>query len=198
MKNEYEEAICEFLARKENLPIVLEIGDRIDAVIARLGNQFWSRVQSELQGRLAKAGIEACWILERDEDEDGYTWGIRAIPKPPGAAKQCFHFWFAEEEARNRYHIFQGVYMPERCPKGSQKAAGILRESLHQSDYRTTRGSVAWKYVRDFPSANAFSLAISDLGEDMAVSLAGTFWDFFDAYRRDVDRLNRSPGGRKT
>jgi len=192
MTTEYENAICDFLARKENLAMALEISDHIDAVMQRLGNSFWEGVRANLQRRLEDRALHDRWQQELHKKEDGTLLGTVLCPKMAKDSTNVFRYQFAEEEGRSRYHLYQGIRLPPAVPQVAEKAVADLRQSLLEEGYRKTKGWMGWKYIRDFASVNEFVLAIAEKGDAFASGTAETFWDFFDATRAQVEKMNAS------
>jgi len=66
----YEEAVLDFLSKEENLPIALEVSDRIEQLKIRLHEEFWFTFRNALQDALAKSQRANDWQV-RMTDRDG-------------------------------------------------------------------------------------------------------------------------------
>ena len=198
MSTDYDSAICDFLAREENLAIALEIAARIEEVEQRLGARFWEGVRADLGQRLQQAGLRKSWDQELIEGSDGIT-GICLSPKCPGASESVFRYEFAEERgSANRYMIYQGILLPSSVSRAARSGLADLRDSLLEEGYRKTKRYIAWKHIREFASLKEFLLAIAGKGDQLAAGAAETFWDFIDATRARVAKLNSAQPALRT
>jgi len=199
MSTEYENKMCNFLAQKENLPIAMEIADLIGKVQGRIGNEFWERVRASLQRKLEEANLHGSWVcqeLKKDKKED-FALGVFLDPKPARDPETVFRYDISEEEGNTgRYHIYQGICPPSRGgPRAVKKAVSDLQGRLLDEGYERSKGWIAWKYIRDFTSEDEFVLTVADRGDEYASGVAETFWDFFQATRARVEKLNSALGG---
>jgi len=199
MTMKYEDKIWDFLAQKENLPIAIEIADSIEKVKRRVGNGFWERVRPSLQRRLEEGGLHGGWCQELKKDEEGFAFGILLYPKPERDPVALFRYGLEEElEKPARYHIYQGIFPPSPVPRALNKPVSDLQSPLLDEGYEKSKGWTVWKYIRDFTSENEFVLTVADRGDEFASGVAENFWDFFDATRARVEKLNAAlPACRK-
>lgn len=199
MSTEYENKICDFLAKKENLPIAMEIADNIEKVMRRIGDGFWERLGASLQRRLEEANLHGSWRQELEKAKVGFVWGIRLYPKPARDPETVFRYGLGEEEGKaGRYHIYQGICPPSPAPGAVKKALSDLQSPLLDEGYERSKGWPVWKYIRDFTSENEFIITVADTGDEFASAVIETFWDFFEATRADVEKLNAAlPACRK-
>jgi len=176
----------------------MEIADLIDKVIGRIGNEFWERVRATLQRKLEEANLPESWYQKLDKDEDGIAWEIFLNPKAARDPESVFCYGLGEEKGgAGRYHIYQGVLQPSPVPRAAKKAVSDLQDHLRDEGYKKSKSCTVWKYIRDFTSDNEFVLTVAEKGDEYASAVAETFWDFFEATRADVEKLNAQLLGNK-
>ena len=169
----------------------MEIADLIGKVQGRIRNEFWEAVRASLQRKLEEANLHGSWCQEWDKDKEGFVFGIFMNPKAARDPKTVFRYGLGEEEGgAGRYHIYQGIRSPDALPRSPKKAASDLQEQLLDEGYKGSKRWTVWKYIRDFTSENEFFITVADRGDEYASGVAEIFWDFFEATRADVEKLN--------
>jgi hypothetical protein len=89
MEQDYETVVVDFLSRKENIRVALEIGERIDQVKWKLAMDFWTALQESLASFLKDSDLSARWEMRVDDEisKDPYAQYATVSFNPKKCAK---------------------------------------------------------------------------------------------------------------
>ena len=132
---DYDSAIIDFLARKENLPHALEISDRIERVKDRLVQKFWQMLQERVTSLLTEDGLDETWKPTLDDNILGHprktSVGLSLLPSSMHGISPHFNLTYPRIELEGG-RLYYGLVWREKV--GSElRIATLDKDSLvHQ------------------------------------------------------------------
>ena len=195
---DYEEAVSEFLSRKENFRLALEVAERMDDVKARKQIAFWEQAYTLLQTKLQNSPRSDSWIVDSAAEEDllREDCGIYFIQKRFQDMPGSLYFGLTHYE-HGRYYVYHRLAWEEEPRTQDQitEEVGRLRDALKADGWRSSKWSVGWKHIRAFDSHKSFLLELVERSEELAESCAEAFWEFFCSRAEDAAKANLSLAG---
>ncbi len=156
-----EQAVLDFFAREENLPLALIAAEHLDSVRLRLNNEFWQLLQQRLDALLAQHALPWTSKLTEDRNADDCLVGLYLEPQ---AAGRVFLRPFMEQQfIGDGYRIYHGL-MWSAAPDGEQKSlppVAALADVMLQGGFKQGDNFLAWQWLPWHPRRRDFLLKFS-------------------------------------
>lgn len=68
-----EQAVLDFFAQEENLPLALIAAEHLDAIRLRLNNEFWTALRERLDAWLAQQALPWSTLITEDRNNEDIT-----------------------------------------------------------------------------------------------------------------------------
>jgi hypothetical protein len=153
-----EQAVLDFFAQEENLPLALIAAEHIDAIRLRLNNEFWLALREQLDAWLARQGLS--WSSEptQDRNSDDCMVGLHLKPRDE---QRVFLIPFMEQQfLGGDYRVFCGLMWNTTPDPGqkSQPAVENLRTLLGDTGFSESDSFLAWQWLPWYPRRRDFLL----------------------------------------
>lgn len=156
-----EQAVLDFFATEENLPLALIAAEHLDAIRLRLNNEFWEQLHKRLDELLARHNLPWTSQLTEDRNAEDCVVGLHL---QPAAESRIFLRPFMEQQfTGNGYRIYYGLIW-NTAPAAVQKslpALDALSEMLEQDGFKQGDNFFAWQWLPWHPRRRDFLMAFS-------------------------------------
>ncbi len=186
----YENEVIEFLSKKENFGLALEVAERLDAVKAKLQKAFWHACYDKLCQTLEKDTVLAGkWKASIDKDEDLITnyHGVHLVPKDRDKDLHdglCVVYSLVRNDYgkllfywRAALRSLDGKDNEWRQHESSDIQA--FANDLKPKSYRQSTLDIGWRPIRTWESANLFLVELVESSDDVAENGVEVFWTLF-------------------
>lgn len=156
-----EQAVLDFFAQEENLPLALIAAEHLDAIRLRLNNDFWRLLGQRLDALVARHSLPWASKLTEDRNNDDCLVGLHLNPL---AGNRIFLRPFMEQQfIGGGYRIYHGL-MWSAAPEPAQKtlsAVAALGDSMLQAGFKQGDNFFAWQWLPWHPRRRDFLLRFS-------------------------------------
>ncbi|MEO8330876.1 MAG: hypothetical protein ABI479_00460 [Gallionella sp.] len=153
-----EQAVLDFFARDENLPLGLAVAEQIDKLREQMNNRYWLQLQQRLAASFSANGL--AWQVELTEDRNApdSMVGLHCILHP----KQDIYLrpMVEQQYLGGAWRIYFGLMWsnaPTPDHLGST-AVSSLKESLQHVGYKNNASFLAWQWTAFHPRRRDFLL----------------------------------------
>ena len=186
---DYEKAVIEFLAHKDNLPFVLEIGERVEQIKKKLHTRFWKIIKNILQGLLNESSYSNKWDIQIDDNLFSSWSGLTFIP----ISNTNLHIRPRIEQGSGDLNIFYGIQWSQE----NRDPITINKLKVFQTQLKNDglAGSDAWwiayKKTNIRPSNKDFLMKISSNANSVANDVAILVWELFSNNIQSIEEINQ-------
>lgn len=188
-----DEEINEFLAKPENLPLVLDVARRVDDVRRLLIRRFWDRVEEMLHEWTATT--RDIWIVEKcimnNDPLSNYCYCLLKQEVAQGA----FSVQFSVQQENPNLKTYIGLsWSRERAAIEPQSE--LLRSILQELKLRNTEFTSWWHWWPAIRPTGIFLNSDSGLhelasGDELARQHADMLLELFQNFRESVEAVNQ-------
>ncbi len=157
--NQEEQAVLDFFAQEENLPLALSVGDLVDRQRRRMNTAFWRA----LAQRLAIPGWHTNLTEDRDIPEN--LVGLHLRPQSPQPLFLCP--MLEQQNMGGVPRIYYGLMWSELPPSDKTALAAVvtLHDALQKDGYKSNERFLAWRWSPLYPIRKDFLLKFSRQSE---------------------------------
>jgi hypothetical protein len=156
-----EQAVLDFFAQEENLPLALIAAEHLDAIRLRLNNEFWQILHEKLAALLAQHTLP--WSCQPTEDRNAEDCLVGLHLEPAPESRIFLRPFMEQQFTGNGYRIYHGL-MWSAQPSPGQKilpAVAALSDVLQQAGFKQGDNFFAWQWLPWHPRRRDFLLAFS-------------------------------------
>jgi hypothetical protein len=194
MDQDYETDVVDFLSRKENIRVALEIGERIGQVKMKLAMDFWTTLYELLSEFLNNAsGSFANWEVRFDEKlKESPTYELAGVSIVPRIRTEQNMYLYPSMNVKG-FQIFFGVCWSQEVKQDfPMQDLENLADSLKKGGYNN-RDSL-W-LGRNWTSCSLrekdFLIRMAD-NKQPAIDAAGQLTGLFSGFYLDIEKVNRA------
>jgi hypothetical protein len=168
-----EQAVLNFFAAPENLPLALIVGEQIDSLRQQLNRQFWSEVTTYIQRATPS------WLVSVTEDRNNEDCLV-GLHLRPSVEQQLFLQPMLEQQLnQGELQIYFGLIWSSTptVDKLNLPEVVALRAALERDGYRDNEGFLAWRWTSLYPRRKDFLLRFNSQRESLLSSAAKTLKD---------------------
>ncbi len=168
-----EQAVLDFFAQTENLPLALSVADQVDGVRQKLNNDFWLA----LRQRIA-AGAPS-WRVATTEDRNAAECLVGLYLQPAQEQKLYLRPMLEQQYLGDTLRIYYGL-MWSAAPTPELKqlnAIHTLHDTLQAAGFKTNKNYLAWQWTSYHPRRKDFLLRFSTAKDALLDEAAGLLDD---------------------
>ncbi len=162
-----EQAVLDFFAREENLPLALIAAEHLDGIRLQHNNRFWEALRNLLDALLAQQSLPWHSEFTEDRNSEGTLVGVHLEPH---TAQRNFLRPFMEQQLMgDSYRIYYGL-MWNTAPEPAQKtlpAVEALRTQLSAAGFKQNDSFLAWQWSPWYPRRKEFLLRFATKQEEL-------------------------------
>ncbi len=156
-----EQAVLDFFAQEENLPLALIAAEHLDSIRLRLNNEFWRQLRERLDVLLAQHDLP--WTSELTEDRNVEDCLVGLHLQPVSGARIFLRPFMEQQFTGSGYRIYYGLIW-NASPEPAQKslpALTPLSEALERDGFKQGDNFFAWQWLPWHPRRRDFLLRFS-------------------------------------
>jgi len=184
-----EQAVLDFFAKKENLPLGLSVAEQMDEIRAQINSRFWKSLQQRISDQHTSA-----WIAETIEDRNaaGVLVGLQCGMAEP---QSLFLFPMLEQQyLGGSWRIFFGLMWntPSKQDQLSLPAVVALKQVLADAGFKANENFLAWQWTNFYPRRSDFLLRYTRNPEKLLDEIEFIFKTLLTNNGKLVEQANTS------
>lgn len=156
MPNE-EQAVLDFFAQTENLPLALSVAEQVDALRQHMNNAFWLKLQERI------ATLAPNWKVQITEDRNAPDCLVGSYLQPPHEQTLLLRPMLEQQRLGGTTRIYFGLmWSSTPTPEITQLAHVVaLRDTLQMEGFKNNESFLAWQWSPYHPRRRDFLLRLS-------------------------------------
>lgn len=153
-----EQAVLDFFAKEENLPLGLAVADQIDTLREQMNNRLWRELRQRLAASFSSHGLD--WQVELTEDKNA-TENLVGLHCNIQPEQGTYLRPMAEQQyLGGAWRIYFGLMWSAAPSPGHLGSAAVrsLSESLQHRGYKNNASFLAWQWTAFHPRRSDFLL----------------------------------------
>ena len=181
-----EQAVLEFFAQPENLPLALSVADQVDGTRQKLNRAFWQSLCERI------AASAPGWRVATTEDRNAaeYLVGLHLQPAP----EQTLYLrpMLEQQYLGDTLRIYYGLmWSAAPTPELTQLSAiSVLRDTLQAAGFKNNENFLAWQWTPYHPNRKDFLLRFSTAQDALLNEIAGLLDDLLVKHGAAVHAAN--------
>jgi len=153
-----EQAVLDFFARDENLPLGLSVAERMDKLREQMNNRYWRELQQRLVASFKADGL--AWQVEFTEDKNASESLVGLHCKARPEQDIYLRPMIEQQYLGGEWRIYFGLMWSAAPSPDHLGAAAVcnLKESLLLSGFKNNASFLAWQWTRFYPRRRDFLL----------------------------------------
>lgn len=189
-----EQAVLEFFARPENLPLALSVAEQTDQLRAKLNSQFWLDLIQHLQ--TAKLENKADWRITATDDRNAPDHVVGLYFTPASEQPIFLRPMMEQQNLGKGLQIYLGLMWSD-TPTPEQlalPAVRALRDTLKTSGYKDNESFLAWQWTTLYPRSQAFLLKYTRQPEKVFAEIESAMNRLMLIHREQITLANAALG----
>lgn len=192
---DYTDAVLEFLAREENLPIALEIADLVEQLKPWLHQEFWFAFRDRLQDLLVQSEWANSWVVQMT-DRSGFLSNYAAcflVPSPDSRGRHYLRVALQQSTPRESYRLCYGTLwnMRSSTRPNFERVTDLVQE-LQQQGFQSNDLWLGYRYLDHYLESRDFMLRMATDRQDYIEGLFQTLWMFFEDKLEQIQAVNQA------
>jgi len=155
MSNE-EQAVLEFFAQEENLPLALSVAEQVDGIRQRMNTAFWRALHASVAKLLEARGLS--WAVEMTEDRNTPDCVVGLHLQPLSDQALFLRLMMEQQYMDENLRIYYGVMWNTTPAPDKAKLAEVsaLRDALQGEGLKNNESFLAWSWTPFHPRRRDF------------------------------------------
>lgn len=185
MSNE-EQAVLNFFAQEENLPLALSVAEQTDALRQKMNNTFWLRLQERI------AALTPEWKVQITEDRNTPDCLVGLYFQPLHEQALFLRPMMEQQILGGALRIYFGLmWSSAPAPEATQLAEVIaLRDALQMEGYKSNENFLAWQWTLYDPRRRKFLLRFSTQPDALLDEAAALLHGLLTAHGAAIQAAN--------
>lgn len=185
-----EQAVLDFFAQPENLPLGLAVAEQMDTLRERMNTRFWRALQSRLQTLIAAQ--ELAWHIEMTEDKNAPDSLVGLHCTINTAQPHYLRPMLEQQYLGGVWRIYFGLMWttPPTPEQLSLPAVSSLKISLQNAGFKNNENFLAWQWTTFHPRRKDFLLRYSQQPEKILDDVAAIFNTLLMDHRAPIEQAN--------
>lgn len=152
-----EQAVLNFFAQKENLPLALSVANQVDGTRQKLNNDFWLALSESIVANTSE------WRTSTTEDRNATECLVGLYLEPETEQKLYLRPMLEQQHLGDTLRIYYGL-MWSTVPTLEQKqlsAIKTLHNTFQQAGFKNNESFLAWQWTSYYPRNMDFLLRFS-------------------------------------
>lgn len=185
-----EQAVLDFFAREENLPLGLSVAEQMDQIRMQLNSRFWRLLQTHFNDQFTQQHADFCAETVEDRNEAEMLVGLKCSLNTP---QSIFLFPMLEQQyLGGSWRIFFGLMWntPPTLPQLALPAVASLKTLLSEAGYKSNENFLAWQWTNLYPRRHDFLLRCSQKPEILLNEINEIAKTFISEHSELIKRAN--------
>ncbi|WP_035384524.1 hypothetical protein [Ferriphaselus sp. R-1] len=157
-----EQAVLDFFAQEENLPLALSVTDLVDGIRQRLNNRFWANTHAALNELVAMHDLP--WFCELTEDRNAEECLVGTYLQARSGQRVFLRPFMEQQLLGDSHRIYAGL-MWNVSPSPEQAAlpaVTALRDQLLTQGFKSNDNFLVWQWTSLYPRRKDFLLRLTE------------------------------------
>ena len=162
-----QQAVLEFFAQEENLPLALITADHLDAIRLRLNNEFWQALRERLDAWLVQQALPWSTAITEDRNNEECLVGLHL--QPNGEHRIFLRPFMEQQFLGDNYRIFYGLMWNTAPDAGLKTLAEVdaLTTDLGKAGFKHSDSFLAWQWLPWHPRRRDFLVRFNSRREEL-------------------------------
>jgi len=185
-----EQAVLEFFAQAENLPLGLSVAEQMDDLRKQMNNRFWRELPAQLKALINEHGL--AWRVDATEDKNApdSLVGLHCTT----STKQPLYLrpMMEQQYLGGVWRIYFGL-MWSAAPTPEQlglPAVSNLKSSLQKAGFKSNENFLAWQWTAFHPFRKEFLLRYSQQPEKLLSDVEAIFKTLLIEHLMSIEQAN--------
>lgn len=187
-----EQAVLDFFAREENLPLGLAVAEQMDALREQMNSRLWRELRERLVTSFGSHGLD--WQVELTEDKNATESlvGLHCDLRPMPPQEVSLRPMMEQQYLGGVWRIYFGLmWSAAPSPEHLESAAVCsLKESLLQAGFKNNAGFLAWQWTRFHPRRKDLLLRYAREPETLLGEIEAIMNGLMTDHRDAIDAAN--------
>ncbi len=188
-----EQAVLNFFAQEENLPLALSVAELVDATRQRMNNDFWLRLSEHL------APLATGWEVKLTEDRDAEDCLVGLYLQPHSEQSLFLRPMMEQQMIGGMPRIYFGLMWSSAPTPDKARLAEVvaLRDALQHEGFKNNESFLGWQWSPYHPRSKKFLLRLSASADKLLEEAADLLQLFLRQHGAALQAANsglREPG----
>lgn len=183
-----EQAVLDFFAQKQNLPLALSVANQVDGIRQEMNNDFWRSLCERIS-----TGVPG-WRVAITEDRNAPECLVGLHLQPEQDQKIYLRPMMEQQFLGNTLRIYYGL-MWSTAPSAEQKqlsAIQTLSHAFQESGFKSNESFLAWQWSVYYPRDMNFLLRFSIHGDALLDEAADLMLNLLERQRDALQLANHA------
>jgi hypothetical protein len=185
-----EQAVLDFFAQTENLPLGLAVAEQMDTLREQMNNRLWQELLPRLQALINDH--ELAWRVQPTEDKNAPDSLVGLHCTTSTEQPLYLRPMMEQQYLGGVWRIYFGL-MWSAAPTPEQlglPAVSILKESLQTAGFKSNENFLAWQWTALHPRRKDFLLRYSLQPEKLLGDMEAIFKTLLLEHRVSIEQAN--------
>ncbi len=185
-----EQAIRDFFAQPENLPLALSVAEQMDKLREQTNNRFWQELLARLN-RLVKQH-ELAWRIELTEDKNSPDSLVGLHCTSLTEVQPYLRPMMEQQYLGGEWRIYFGLIW-SAAPAADQLGlahVGKLKASLQRAGFKSNESFLAWRWTAFHPRRKNFLLSYARQPGKLLDDVVAIFSTLLIDHREEIEQAN--------
>lgn len=189
MQNE-EQAVLDFFAREENLPLALSVAEQVDGIRQHLNNAFWHALHERIAATIEANKLP--WVAEITEDRNTPDNVVGLHLQPQSDQALFLRIMMEQQYMGDNLRIYYGVMWNVTPTPGKAQLAKIaaLRDTLQTEGFKNNESFLAWNWTAYHPRRRDFLQRYSTSADALLDEVSGLLGHLLLAHGEALNASN--------
>lgn len=182
-----EQAVHNFFAQPENLPLALSVAEQVDNIRRRMNNSFWRECCARLADQIAD------WRIVLTEDRSTPDWHVGLHFQPANEQSSYLQPMMEQQVIGGEMRIYFGLVWnisPTENTKNLPEIAA-LHDKLQHAGYKSNERFLAWRWTALYPQRKHFLLRLNAHPGELLDEAATPLLDLLSKHGTELSLANK-------
>lgn len=183
-----EQAVLDFFAKPENLPLGLAVAVQMDEIRERMNSDFWRALQQRLNSALENSA----WTVRAIEDRNAQDVlvGLQCNLREPQTT--CLFPVIEQQLLGGKWRIYFGLMWQGQPTSAhlSLPALVALKQRYSDAGYKSNESFLAWQWTHFYPRRSDFLQRYSATPDQLLDEVEGIFKELLNTHRDLISSAN--------
>jgi hypothetical protein len=181
-----EQAVLNFFAQKENLPLALSVATQVDGTRQKLNNDFWLALSERIVASTPD------WRVSTTEDRNATESLVGLYLQPEAEQKTYLRPMLEQQYLGDTLRIYYGL-MWSVAPTLEQKQLSIinmLHDTFQEAGFKSNESFLAWQWTSYYPRSMDFLLRFTTTADALLDEATGLIQNLLVTHRDTLHAAN--------
>jgi hypothetical protein len=156
-----EQAVLDFFAQQENLPLALVVAEQVDTTRRNMNNDFWRKLAKRLES------IAPAWQVELTYDRNTENCLVGAYLQPASEQPLYLCPMLEQQIIGDSQRIYFGLIWSDPAASGQPFTPEVdaLRKDMLDKGYKSSDKFLIWQWTPYYPRSKDFLLRYAEDAE---------------------------------